>query len=328
MRKAGARKALAREEPGRRRRVRHRPRHGRALLRVIHRIDVCAVLTRAPPFVHVSSMSINRESAADTGPNPERARDASAARAEAAEDAQMLRDLAQIGMRLARLVEVNAEAKMAENPASDLGRADQMFARVSRSVRQTLAIKAKLAEMLEKRIAAIWKEDQEQEAEAARKRSRKARVQRAITETIESQAGPSDRENLLSDLCERLLEPDIEADLASRSIGELVAGICDDLGIKPDRKVWKDKGWYLTENWHSRLPEPEPGPPAAEIPWKQRIAPMLAMIEATTCPPEGPFLPSGTPNPWWKGWPDDRDPYGPEPDDEESGPDSPESDTS
>jgi hypothetical protein len=227
-------------------------------------------------------MNMNRDSAADTGPNPERARDANAARAEAAEDAQMLRDLAQIGMRLARLVEVNAEARMAENPACDLGRTDQMFARVSRSVRQTLALKSKLAEMLEKRVAATWREDQEQEAEAARKRSRKARVQRAVAETIESQSSASDRENLLSDLYERLLDPDIEADLTSRSIGELVAGICDDLGLKPDREVWKRKGWYLTENWHTRLPKPEPGEQVPEEHWALGAVRDLEEMDAMT----------------------------------------------
>jgi hypothetical protein len=227
-------------------------------------------------------MNMNRDSAADTGPDPERARDASAALSEAAEDAQMLKDLAQIGMRLARLIEANAEARMTENPACDLGRADQMFAKISRSVRQTLALKTKLAEMREKPKAPIEKDVQEQEAEAARRRSRKAMVERAVTETIEAESGPSDRENLLSDLHERLLDPDIEADLTSRSIGELVAGICDDLGLKPDREVWKRKGWYLTESWHTRLPKPEPGEQAPEEHWALGAVRDLEEMDAMT----------------------------------------------
>jgi hypothetical protein len=246
-------------------------------------------------------MNLQLETAAmaeTTGPDPERARDASAALSSAAEDAEMLKDLARIGMRLAGLVEANAQARMAQDPACDLGRADQMFARVSRSVRQTLAFKAKLAEMSQKRAAGILKEDQAREADATRRRRRKARVERAVAETIEADSGPSDRENLLSDLHERLLEPDIEADLASVSIGELVAGICDDLGLRPNRKTWKQKGWYLTENWHSRLPEPEPGEQAPKESLKVQATRFLEEVDAMMNP-DGPpkkFNP--------RGWPD------------------------
>jgi hypothetical protein len=133
-------------------------------------------------------MNMSRDIAADTGPEPERARDANAV-----EDAEMLTELAGIGMRLARLVETNVAAKLAEDPVADLGRADQMFARLSRSIRQTLALKAKLAEMGRKRATATETEGLQHEAEAARLRSRKARVERAVAETIEA-AGPSDRE--------------------------------------------------------------------------------------------------------------------------------------
>ena len=232
--------------------------------------------------------------AAETpNPDPERAREASAALSEAAEDAEMLRELARIGMKLARLVEANAEAKVAQDPACDLGRTDQMFARISRSIRQTLALKAKLAEMRGKRAAASLTEAREQEADAARRRRRQAKLRRAVAETIEAAAGAADRENLLSDLYERLLEPDVETDLAAGSIGEMVAGVCDDLGIKPDRAVWKHKGWYLTENWHARLPKPEAAEAAPEEPYAVKAARFLAEIEAMTCPPP---LPASAPD--------------------------------
>jgi hypothetical protein len=196
-------------------------------------------------------------------PDPERDRDANPARSEAAEDAETLRELTRINMSVAGLIEANAKAKMAENPACDLGRVDQMIGRVSRSVRQTLAFKAKLAEMRGKQAVTVETEARERAADAERLRRRKVKLERAVAETIEADAarGRTDRENLLSDLHERLLEPDIEAMLASASIGELVASICDDLDIPPDRSVWKKKGWYLTENWHARWPKPEPGPP-------------------------------------------------------------------
>jgi hypothetical protein len=203
------------------------------------------------------------QATATPSPDPERERDANAARVEAAEDAEVLKELTRIGMSVAGLIEANAQAKMAENPACDLGRVDQMIGRVSRSVRQTLAFKAKLAEMRQNAAATVEKEARDREADAEFLRRRKAKLERAVTETIEADAetGPSDRENLLRDFHERLLDPDIEAMLASSSIGELVASICDDLNIQPDRAVWKKKGWYLTESWHTRLPKPDPAAP-------------------------------------------------------------------
>jgi hypothetical protein len=208
-------------------------------------------------------MNMNRESESSTSPDPERDRDAKAALLEAAEDAEMLKELARIGMRVAALIEANAQAKMAEHAACDLGRVDQMLGRVARTVRQTMAFKAKLAEMRRRPAGLIEKEAREREADAEFLRRRKAKLERALTETIEAdgETGPSDRENLLSDLHERLLDPDIEAMLASSSIGELVASICDDLNIEPNRSVWKKKGWYLTESWHTRLPKPDPAAP-------------------------------------------------------------------
>ncbi len=216
-----------------------------------------------------------------TADNPTPSRESDSARIAAAEDAEMLRELAQIGMRLARLVEENAEAKMALDPAANLGRADQAFAKIARSVRQTLALKAKLAEMAAKREQHTLKQAQTQQADTARLHWRKVRLERAVAETIDV---TSDAENLLTDLHERLLDPDIEADLASGSIGEMVAGICDDLGIAPDRAVWSAKGWYLTEGWHARLPKPDSAAPEPEIPWAERVAPFLAEMDRVTCP--------------------------------------------
>jgi hypothetical protein len=249
-------------------------------------------------------MSMSRYIDADTGPEPEKARDANAASADAAsadaaDDAEMLTELAGIGMRLVRLVETNVEAKLAQDSAADLGRVDQIFARLSRSIRQTLALKAKLAEMRRKRGAATETEMRQSQAAEARQRWRKARVERAVAETIE--AGRGDAENLLSDLYERLLDPDIEADLAMGSIGEMVAGLCDDLGIKPDREIWKDKGWYLTEGWNARLPKPEPAPPEPQepIPIEVRRQRSLAAIEAVMAASHG------IPPPWPPRPPDD-----------------------
>ncbi len=206
-------------------------------------------------------------------PNPTRG---SGAESACNEDAAMLQELAQIGMRLARLVEANAEAKVAEDPAGDLGRVDQAFARISRSIRQTLALKTKLAELAAQRGRA-----EAPEADAARLHWRKAKLARAVTETIKAEFCARDAEYLLTDLHERLEDPDIALDLACCSMGEMVASVCDDLGIGISREVWERKGWYLTENWRLReKAEPSAPPPARSL--AEITAEAIAMMNETT----------------------------------------------
>ena len=223
-------------------------------------------------------------------PTPDRERDSDSAPTATTEDAEMLRELAQIGMRLARLVEENAEAKMALDPATNLGRVDQAFAKLARSVRQTLALKAKLAEMAAKRAAAVESGEKHQ-ADASRLYWRKVKLARAVEESISAEAenGRTDAEHLLGDLHERLEDADILADLGARPMGEMVAGICDDLGIPVNRDVWRAKGWYLTENWRPRLgAEPaHPRDPASSDPprsLESLTAEALAMMDEMTHP--------------------------------------------
>jgi len=172
-------------------------------------------------------------------PDPLRGTGAESACIEAAEDAEMLRELAQIGMRLVRLVEANAQARMAENPAADLGRVDQAFAKLSRSIRLTLALKAKLADSAAKRDTAAMGAARTQQADESRTHWQKVKLEHAVTETLEA----LDAEHLLADLHERLDDADIAADLGTRTMGEMVARVCDDLGIGINRDLWKGKGW-------------------------------------------------------------------------------------
>ncbi len=210
-------------------------------------------------------------------PNPARGPGAESARIEAAEDAEMLRELAQIGMRLVRLVEANAQARAAQDPAADLGRVDQAFAKLSRSIRLTLALKAKLADSAAKRDAAIEGAARTQQADELRTRWQKVKLKFAVADTLEA----LDAEHLLADLRERLEDPDIAADLALRSMGEMVASVCDDLGIGINRDVWQGKGWYLTENWRA-LDIAMPAQPVPARPWQEIRDEALAMMDETT----------------------------------------------
>ncbi len=203
-------------------------------------------------------------------PDPARGTGAESARIEAAEDSEMLRELAQIGMRLVRLVEANAQARAAQDPAADLGRVDQAFAKLSRSIRLTLALKAKLADSAAKRESTV-------EADASRLRWQKVKLKYAVAETLEA----LDAEHLLADLHERLEDPDIAADLALRTMGEMVASVCDDLGIGINRDVWRPKGWYLTENWRA-VDIAAPGQPLPKRSWESLRDEALAMMDERT----------------------------------------------
>jgi len=147
-----------------------------------------------------------------------------------------LDELADIGLDLARMLRQQAQAAQwlgTEGPV--------MFERIARAVRQTTALEAKFEADHQARghQGAV---EQAMQAAGARRTSkpRKAQVQHLVEAAIKSDAAPRDAENLLRDLHERLDDPDIEAEFANRSTGEIVAGICRDLGITADLSLWSD----------------------------------------------------------------------------------------
>jgi hypothetical protein len=156
---------------------------------------------------------------------------------------QMLRDLADLGMDLARTVHRQATEPAVDEAEAPAVRADLglTFSRIARAVRQTLALEARIADGY-----------REARAEAARRRAieievlgarRKHRVGDIVQEIIESETPEADRDALLGDLEERLGDDDDAADFGERPLGELVAAICRDLGVIPDWSLWQDEPW-------------------------------------------------------------------------------------
>jgi hypothetical protein len=112
--------------------------------------------------------------------------------------------------------------------------AELAFARIARAVRQTLALEAKLAE-----------EHQVRRTRQARehKYQREAKVRRMVEKAIEADADDSDVVNLLYDLNERLADLDDldDTDFTHRPLIEVVASICQDLGVPFDPSQWQDE---------------------------------------------------------------------------------------
>ena len=164
-------------------------------------------------------------------------------------DREILEELAELGLAVA----VTLKERIAAAGDADCADLSLAFTRVARSIRQTLAFKAKLAEMKAKGAEKRHAKEREQAIETSRLKFKKRQVARDVGEMVESQGGS---ENLLTDLNERLDDPDIEDELLTVRVGDVIIGLCDDLGILIDRTIWQDKGWYLNED----RPRPEPPP--------------------------------------------------------------------
>src|ERR1700761_3702572 len=110
-------------------------------------------------------------------------------------DREILEELAELGLAVAKTL----KERIAAAGDADCADLTLAFTRVSRSIRQTLACKAKLGEKLATRA-------RQTSIETSRLRFKKRQVARDVGEMVVS-FGAS--ENLLTDLRERLDDPDI-----------------------------------------------------------------------------------------------------------------------
>jgi len=156
----------------------------------------------------------------------------------------MLRELADIGMEIARAVqgEVRAQAETAvetEAPkiVAELGLA---FSRVSRAVRQTLALEARLEDdRLERQRAAKEAEEARSQADGEMA-ERAAKVKAKLMQLLYPDR---ERDHRWDDEGWETLNDgpdDDEGFVADRPAADVVAGVCGDLGIESDLSLWKD----------------------------------------------------------------------------------------
>jgi hypothetical protein len=144
---------------------------------------------------------------------------------------RILAELSELGLALARGVQ--AQALAAEDPATvaDLSLA---FHRISRSVRQTLALEAKLERDRHR-------QDREDRTDAVREaerrvQHRKAQVRMAVERLVWSEAVEDEAERLLADLDNLLDEESLSDGFTESPLEAHIARICRDLGLSP----WPD----------------------------------------------------------------------------------------
>ena len=163
---------------------------------------------------------------------------------------RMLEATAEHGLELLDEVRRRALERVDEG---DLG---LTYSRISRSVRQCVALHAKLEEE-------AGKTDEQKAAEAAAKQAAEAQraasaekraharkenaVRRAVGRAIDDHTDDEDdRETLYGDMNERLDDAD-DLELDRKPVGQIVAGICRAMRLPYDPALWEDEPWAIQE---------------------------------------------------------------------------------
>jgi hypothetical protein len=187
---------------------------------------------------------------------------------------EALNRLADMGMAMAAAISGRATAEEPV-PDADLNRAAMDFARVSRAVRMTFALQSRLIAEF-KGVAAPGKagaaydgpvEVQWLDPDPVEEDLEQQRQVRAAIERL-GEAAALDREaveRLVCETRERLEDERIHDYLFHRPVSEIVALICQDLGLEPDWSLLADTCWAQGE-----IAQNPPGSPYAG--WKQRRA--------------------------------------------------------
>jgi alkanesulfonate monooxygenase SsuD/methylene tetrahydromethanopterin reductase-like flavin-dependent oxidoreductase (luciferase family) len=144
---------------------------------------------------------------------------------------RILAELSELGLGLARELQERALAAETPQEAADLADA---FHRISRSVRQTLALEAKLER--ERRRRAQEDAIEELRTRPQRAERRAADVRRAVERLIWSEAESDERaEELLADLDDYLSWEIVSDTFLAEPLEAYVGRVCEELGIRRSR---------------------------------------------------------------------------------------------
>ena len=145
-----------------------------------------------------------------------------------AEDAQHRRVLALLVDLGAALAQEIAQTPATDAPATDAPAADraEAFERVSRATRRTILVARHVAQQIAQRPAPVAPLGTAQRRTAAR-----ARLLREVQDAIQTKARPADADALRAELIDRLDAPELDADLLTRPVADLVADFLRDLGL-------------------------------------------------------------------------------------------------
>ena len=208
--------------------------------------------------------------------------------ADAPEDAEarqerhrrILQELAEIGMQIARAVRDEAVAQTdGAEPSRGLAADPGLtYSRIAKAVRLTLALETRLADGLEKARVERARSHLAAIRQAADEHQQDVRdyVAEAIeADGVEHRMPRPEVERLLDELDERLEAGEYDDMLDNAPTGELVARICQDLGVEIDWDLWDGQDWAedykdspaFTSGYRPfTVIGPSPAPPTAQGP--------------------------------------------------------------
>jgi hypothetical protein len=157
----------------------------------------------------------------ETGPDSE-------LRARSLAQLDRLDELAEIGMKAARLVGVRADNA---GPEEDVNALAMAYARAARAVRQCVLLQAKIVKDLRDGDRADRTGAEKSEAE--RREDRKTQVENLVYRKAERVHGDDHDaiETLMNEACERLDDEDLHGDLMGTPVAVLVEEISRELGL-------------------------------------------------------------------------------------------------
>lgn len=166
----------------------------------------------------------------------------------------ILGQLAEIGLTLAQAIE--RQVGEAGQDARATASAAVAYGRVARAVRLTIALQSRL--IADARAPA--------EADLDRQRAeRRTRIARIVGRAVDAELGPVSAAFRKPEIRERLEHDDIYGDLLARPASEIVAEVCEDLGVSPDWAQLAAEAWALDE-----IAGGAPGAPLARRPRVER----------------------------------------------------------
>ena len=183
----------------------------------------------------------------ETGPDAE-------LRARGLAQLDRLDELAEIGMKAARLVGARLDGA---RPEQDLSALAMAYARTARAVRQCVLLHAKIVKDLRDGDRADRKGAEE--SEAARREDRKTQVENLVYRKAERVHGDDCDaiETLMNEVCERLDDEDLHGDLMGTPVAEMVEELCRDLGLNAGAEPRAAGAPVAAAAAESRAPTPE-----------------------------------------------------------------------
>jgi hypothetical protein len=173
-----------------------------------------------------------------------------AVEARTARQFEVLAELTRVGLKLVSAVERESEAAgepgRSERSAADLVK---VYERLTRALRFNLALENQITKEHRNRAA---RERAERDGRCAigptaRRARLTGKVEHVMNQMIEQEVYPVDREDFRGAMRECLEEFDDDPDFTSRSVGEIVATIANDLYLTPDWSWWQHERWAVKE---------------------------------------------------------------------------------